>query len=102
MNQQVGERYEEIERISGQSCGVHMTGGIMLAGTKARMDWLKMAAARGSYLGMDAELISVDDAAALLPLLDKSQFVGAMWDPLEGHVDPGAEAVARLFEALSG
>ena len=82
------ELYEEIERISGQSCGVHMTGGIMLAGTKARMDWLKMAAARGSYLGMDAELISVDDAAALLPLLDKSQFVGAMWDPLEGHVDP--------------
>jgi dimethylglycine dehydrogenase len=82
------ELYAEIERISGQSCGVHMTGGIMLAGTKDRMDWLKMAAARGSYLGMDAELITIDEAAKLLPLLDKSQFVGAMWDPLEGHVDP--------------
>ena len=82
------ELYAEIERISGQSCGVHMTGGIMLAGTRDRMDWLKMAAARGSYLGMDAELITIDEAAKLLPLLDKSQFVGAMWDPLEGHVDP--------------
>ena len=82
------ELYEEIERISGQSCGVHMTGGIMLAGTKERMDWLKMAVARGSYLGMDAALISVDEAHRKLPLLDKSQFVGAMWDPLEGHVDP--------------
>ncbi len=82
------ELYEEIERISGQSCGVHMTGGIMLAGTKDRMDWLKMAVSRGSYLGMDAELISIDEAARRLPLIDKSQFVGAMWDPLEGHVDP--------------
>ena len=27
------ELYKEIERISGQSCGVHITGGIMLAGT---------------------------------------------------------------------
>ena len=27
------ELYAEIERISGGSCGVHMTGGIMLAGT---------------------------------------------------------------------
>ncbi len=82
------ELYEEIERISGQSCGVHMTGGMMLAGTKERMDWLRMAAARGSYMGMDAELISIDEAHRLLPLIDKSQFVGAMWDPLEGHLDP--------------
>ena len=82
------ELYKEIEAISGQSCGLHMPGGLMLAGTKDRMDWLKMAVARGDYLGMQAELISVDDAAKLLPLIDKSQFVGAMWDPLDGYVDP--------------
>lgn len=82
------ELYEEIERVSGVSCGVHMTGGLMLAGTKERMDWLRMAAARGSYLDMKAELISVDEAARLLPLIDKREFVGAMWDPFEGHVDP--------------
>jgi dimethylglycine dehydrogenase len=80
--------YKEIERISGQSCGVHITGGIMLAGTRERLDWLKMAKARGRYLGMDLELISVDEAAKLFPLMDKKQFVGAMFDPIEGHVDP--------------
>ena len=37
------ELYKEIEQISGQSCGVHITGGIMLAGTRERLDWLKMA-----------------------------------------------------------
>jgi dimethylglycine dehydrogenase len=80
--------YEEIERISGQSCGVHITGGIMLAGTRERVDWLKMAKARGRYLGMDLELITVDEAAKLFPLMDKEHFLGAMYDPIEGHVDP--------------
>jgi len=82
------ELYKEIERISGQSCGVHITGGIMLAGTRERLDWLKMAKARGRYLGMDLEIISVEEAAALFPLLEKKHFKGAMYDPIEGHVDP--------------
>ncbi len=80
--------YEEIERISGQSCGVHITGGIMLAGTRERLDWLKMAKARGRYLGMDLELISVEEAARLFPLMDPRHFKGALYDPIEGHVDP--------------
>ncbi|MGO9995592.1 MAG: GcvT family protein [Steroidobacteraceae bacterium] len=80
--------YKEIEAISGQSCGVHITGGIMLAGTRERLDWLKMAKARGRYLGMDLEIISVDEAAKLFPLMDKKHFTGAMYDPIEGHVDP--------------
>src|ERR1700737_4679637 len=82
------ELYKEIERISGQSCGVHITGGIMLAGTRERLDWLKMAKARGRYLGMQLEMISVDEAAKLFPLMDKKHFQGAMYDPIEGHVDP--------------
>jgi dimethylglycine dehydrogenase len=80
--------YREIEQISGQSCGVHITGGIMLAGTRERLDWLKMTKARGRYLGMELEMISVDEAARLFPLMDKKHFVGAMYDPIEGHVDP--------------
>ena len=41
------ELYKEIEEISGQSCGVHLTGGLMLAGTPERWDWLKMVNACG-------------------------------------------------------
>jgi dimethylglycine dehydrogenase len=82
------ELYKEIEAISGQSCGVHVTGGLMLAGTRERLDWLKMAKARGRYLGMELEIISVDEAARLFPLMDKKHFTGAMYDPIEGHVDP--------------
>ena len=80
--------YKELEKISGQSCGLHITGGIMLAGTPERMDWLKMAKARGRYLGMDLEIIGVDEAERLFPLMDKTQFLGGLYDPVEGHVDP--------------
>src|SRR5580704_1638492 len=80
--------YKEIEQISGQSCGIHITGGLMLAGTPERLDWLKMTQARGRYLGMQLDLVSMDEAAKLMPLIEKKYFVGALYDPLEGHVDP--------------
>jgi dimethylglycine dehydrogenase len=80
--------YKEIEAISGQSCSIHMTGGIMLAGTPERHDFLKMMRSRARYLGLDMEMISVDEAAKRFPMMDKSHFVGALYNTLEGHVDP--------------
>ena len=80
--------YKEIEEASGQSCGIHITGGVDLATTPERMDFLKLAAARGRYLGLGMEIISVDEAARIFPLMDKKHFVGALYNPLEGHVDP--------------
>lgn len=82
------ELYKEIQEVSGQDCGLHTVGGIMLAANQERLDWLKMAVARGSYLGMEADLISMDEAVRLNPLIDKSRFIGAMWDPYDGHADP--------------
>ncbi|NNF53436.1 MAG: GcvT family protein [Acidimicrobiales bacterium] len=82
------ELYEEIEKVSGQDCGIHITGGVMLADTPERMDWLRMSHARGRYLGMETELISVAEAKELLPIFEEKYFVGAMYDAHEGHVDP--------------
>jgi len=94
--------YKEIEEISGQSCGLHITGGIMLAGTRERLDWLKMAKARGRYLGMDLEIISVEEAAKLFPLINKQHFVGALYDPIEGHADPYGVTHAYAKAAQKG
>jgi dimethylglycine dehydrogenase len=94
--------YEEIERLSRQSCGVHLTGGVMLAGTPERMDWLKAAVARGRYLGMKAELISTAEAKRLFPLLDARHFLGALFDPMEGHVDPAGVTNAYAKAARQG
>ena len=94
--------YQELEKISGQSCGMHLTGGLMLAGTRERLDWLKMAKARGRYLGMELEIIGMDEAARLFPLMDKQHFVGALLDPIEGHVDPWGVTQAYAKAAQLG
>jgi dimethylglycine dehydrogenase len=93
------ELYEEIEEISGRDCGIHLTGGLLLADTEERMDWLRLAHARGRYLGMETELLSVAEAKEVLPYLDEQYFVGAMYDPLEGHVDPSGVTHAYATSA---
>ncbi len=80
--------YKELEELSGQSCGLHLTGGFMLADTPERMDFLRAAHAKGRYLGMDTELVTPAEAKAMFPVLDDSHFVGALWDGVEGHLDP--------------
>ena len=80
--------YRTIEERSGQNCSIHLPGGLMLADTPERMDWLRMALARGRYLGMEMELLSMKEAKELNPLMDESFFVGALYDPDEGSVDP--------------
>jgi dimethylglycine dehydrogenase len=80
--------YREIEELSGQSCGIHLTGGIMLAGTPEQLDFLKSAHARGKVLGLDSEFISIEEAKRRHPLIEAGQFAGALFDPYEGHIDP--------------
>ncbi|MDN5929378.1 MAG: FAD-dependent oxidoreductase [Hyphomicrobiales bacterium] len=80
--------YKEIEELSGQATGVHVTGGVLLAATEARMDWLRGVVAKGRYLGLDLEEISALEAAELMPLIDPKQFVGAVRNSEDGHLDP--------------
>ncbi|MDB4273675.1 FAD-binding oxidoreductase, partial [bacterium] len=82
------ELYKEIEELSGQATGVHITGGVLLAATHARMDWLRGVVAKGRYLGLDLEEISAEEAHRLMPLLDPKQFVGAVRNSEDGHLDP--------------
>ena len=94
--------YDELERISGQSCGMHVTGGFMLAGSRERMDWLKMTQARGRYLGMELELLSSSEIAKRYPLMDPKHFLGGIFDPIEGHIDPYGVTLAYAKSAQIG
>ena len=82
------ELYREIEELSGQATGFHMTGGVMLASTPERFDWLKGVVAKGRYLGIETEIITPEKAHELMPLLDPAQFVGAVRTVVDGHLDP--------------
>jgi len=94
--------YQELERISGQSCGMHKSPGIMLADTPERMEFLKMTVARGRYLGMDTQIISVKEAKEYFPFIEEKYFLGALLDPNEGHLDPSGTTYAYAKAARLG
>ncbi len=80
--------YREIEEISGQSCGIHRPGGIYLASTPERLDYLKQERAKARYMGLETAFISLEEAKALNPLIDPSKYLGALFERVDGHVDP--------------
>jgi dimethylglycine dehydrogenase len=94
--------YDELEKISGQSCGLHRSGGLLLADTKERMEWLKMAHARARYLGLETELLTAKQARDLLPLIEDKFFVGAMLDAADGNLDPYGTTHAYAKSARMG
>lgn len=81
--------YRTVEEESGQSAGLHLTGGIELAGTPERAEWLKAELAWHRYMGNDeAYLLSPDEAAEMVPIIDPTGLTGALFDPHEGNLDP--------------
>ena len=94
--------YKELEEISGQSCGLHLSAGIMLADTPERMEFLKTTVAKGRYLGMHTEIISITEAKNYFPFIEDQHFIGALLDPNEGHLDPSGTTYAYAKAARLG
>ena len=91
--------YREIEAISGQSCGIHATGNMVLAANETVLDNIRMMHSRGKYLGLDMEMISPAEALKLNPLLEPAEFIGAIWRKDGGHVDPNGVTQAYVIAA---
>src|SRR5262249_5358424 len=80
--------YKEIEAESGQNLGLHMTGGVNLAGTPERWEWIKSAWAVFKTMGMEgARLVTPDEIEELCPIADVSGIYGGLYDSNEGHLD---------------
>ena len=80
--------YEEIQELSGQDVGLHMTGDLNIAATKERWDYRRADFARHSVLGLDTELLGPAEIKNLCPLMDVKDVLGAVFDKHEGHIDP--------------
>jgi dimethylglycine dehydrogenase len=80
--------YKEIEELSEQSCGIHRPGGIYLAATPERVDYLKQERAKARYMGLETEFVSLHEARELNPLIDPGKYLAALFEPVDGHVDP--------------
>jgi len=78
----------QVEAESGQSIGMHMTGGMHLAGTADRWEWLKSNYRIFQSIGIDdVHLITPEEAGKLSPVLNTDGLLGGMWADREGYVD---------------
>ncbi len=80
--------YRELEAITGQSCGLHHVGGITIATTPDRLDYLKAERAKHRYMGLDTEIIGPEEIARRSPITNVDGVLGGLYDPLDGHLDP--------------
>ena len=86
--------YKEIEETSGHSVGLHSTGGFYLASTKEWYDYLKRERSKARYMGLDQEFISPEEVARRHPLIDPKHYYAALWDDLDGDLDPSGATYA--------
>jgi dimethylglycine dehydrogenase len=91
--------YPQVERESGQSVGLHMSGGIELAGTAERWRWLRSELAWVRTQGTEARIVTPEEAAEMVPILDPSGLYGALFDPEEGNLDPNGATRAYAIAA---
>ncbi len=91
--------YKEIEETSGQSVGMHSTGGFYLASNEDWHDYLKRERSKARYMGLDQEFISIEEAARRHPLIDPSRYIAVLWDPLDGDIDPSGVTHAYAMSA---
>ena len=80
--------YREVEEISGQDTGMHVTGGVQVAATRERWEVIRYEHARHRVLGIESELLTPGDIRKLCPIMDTSSVIGGLFDGNEGHIDP--------------
>ena len=80
--------YAKLGEEVGYPINYHITGSLRLAHNKARMDEYKHVAAMAHAQGLEFTLLTPAEAKAKYPFLETHDLVGALWDPLDGDIDP--------------
>ncbi len=95
--------YKELEAITGMSCGLHHVGGITLADNEARFEQLKAERAKHRYMGLDTEILGPSEIKEFTyGMVNLEGIVGALYDPLDGHLDPSGTTHAYAKAARMG
>ena len=74
----------------------YATGGIRLASTQDHVDGYHHFISLAKGMGVEFEFIDADECARRHPLITTDNLRGALWDPLDGDIDP-----AQLCQALA-
>lgn len=82
------ELYKEIQKEGDQDVGMHMPGGISVAATTERWEYLRTEHSRHQFMGIESELVTPAQIKEMCPLMDVADVLGGLWFKDEGHLDP--------------
>ena len=74
----------------------HLTGSVRLAHTEERMDEYRHVQGLARAIGIDYEILTPQALTERYPFAELEDLKGALWDPLDGDIDP-----AQLTQALA-
>ena len=94
--------YKELEEITGMSCGLHHVGGITLADNQDRFDMLLAERAKHRFMGLETEIVGPEEIKKIAPITNTDGIIGALYDPLDGHLDPSGTTHAYAKAARMG
>lgn len=94
--------YKELEEITGMSCGLHHVGGVTLADNQDRFDMLLAERAKHRFMGLETEIVGPDEIKQIAPVTNTDGIIGALYDPLDGHLDPSGTTHAYAKAARMG
>jgi dimethylglycine dehydrogenase len=75
----------------------HRSGSVRLAHTRDRMDEFRHVAGMAQAQGIDLEVIGLQELKEHFPLVELHDLAGALWDPMDGDIDPSqvTQALAK-------
>ncbi|MGB3858299.1 MAG: FAD-binding oxidoreductase, partial [Ornithinimicrobium sp.] len=82
------DTFERFGAEFGQEIDLHQVGYLFLLDNDADVATFTRNAELQQSLGVDSRMISVEEAAALSPLVDTRGVKAALWSPRAGHCTP--------------
>ncbi|HXH03334.1 MAG TPA: FAD-dependent oxidoreductase [Candidatus Competibacteraceae bacterium] len=88
--------YRRLAELADYPINYHITGSVRLAHGAERMEEYRLVCGKGRYIGVEFELLGLQELKVLYPFIELHDLRGALWDPHDGDIDP-----AQLTQALA-
>ena len=89
--------YRQLAASAENPINYHLTGSVRLAHTRNRLDEFHHVQSMAKANGLDYDILSLSDLKQRYPFIETHDLLGALWDPLDGDIDPSqlTQALAR-------
>ena len=97
-----GALYRKLAKDPDSPISYHVTGSVRLAHSAERMAEFRHVAGMANAQGMGYDVLDPTQLVERYPLLETDDLLGALWDPLDGDIDPSqvTQALARAARQM--